>query len=179
VEQAHIERGQQVLDLGCGTATLTLLIKEAHPDSEVTGLDGDSNILQFAKAKAARAGLKIKLEQGMSFELPFPDNSFDRILSSLFFHHLTRENKEHTLKEVYRVLRAGGELHIADWGKAQNWFMKAAFISIQLLDGFTTTEDNIKGMLPELIIRAGFKEVQQMTQYMTAYGSLCLYSSRK
>ncbi|VVB94934.1 Ubiquinone/menaquinone biosynthesis C-methyltransferase UbiE [uncultured archaeon] len=102
VEQADIKNGYRVLDLGCGTATLTILIKKAYPGAEVTGLDGDPKILSIARAKVAQAGLDISLDTGMSFELPYPDRSFDRVFSSLF-HHLTREDKARTFKEIFRV----------------------------------------------------------------------------
>jgi ubiquinone/menaquinone biosynthesis C-methylase UbiE len=66
VEQAHIRRGDRILDLGCGTATLTILIKRTHPGAEVAGLDGDPRILEIARRKAAKEGLEIKLDEGMS-----------------------------------------------------------------------------------------------------------------
>jgi ubiquinone/menaquinone biosynthesis C-methylase UbiE len=179
IEQARIERGHRVLDLGCGTATLTLLIKMAHPEAEVVGLDGDPKVLKIARAKAATAGLDITLNHGMAFELPYPDCSFDRVLSSLLFHHLTRENKTCTLREIFRVLRSGGELHVADWGKAQNGFMRLAFLLVQILDGFKTTADNVNGLLPELFANAGFTGVQESARYRTVFGTLSLYRARK
>lgn len=87
VEEASIEKGHQVLDLGCGTATLTIIIKKMYPEAQVIGLDGDLKVLKIARTKIAKTGLEIKLDQGMAFELPYTDNSFDRILSSLLFHH--------------------------------------------------------------------------------------------
>jgi ubiquinone/menaquinone biosynthesis C-methylase UbiE len=67
VAQAKIEKGYRLLDIGCGTATLTILIKKVHPEADVTGLDGDPKILKMAKTKIIRAGLDIKLDLGMSF----------------------------------------------------------------------------------------------------------------
>src|SRR3989304_3553043 len=64
VEQARIKKGQRILDLGCGTATLTIIIKRTHPESEVVGLDGDPRILEIARAKVAKAVLDITLNQG-------------------------------------------------------------------------------------------------------------------
>jgi ubiquinone/menaquinone biosynthesis C-methylase UbiE len=120
VEQARMESGYHVLDLGCGTATLTILVKQAHPDAEVVGLDGDQRILDIARAKIAKAGLAIALDRGMAYDLPYRDHSFDRVLCSLVIHHLTRENKLRALREVMRVLKPGGELHVADFGKPHN-----------------------------------------------------------
>jgi len=179
LKQARIERGHRVLDLGCGTGTLTLLIKSHHPKAQVIGLDADPKVLEITRAKAARAGLDITLDHGMAFELPYSDNSFDRVVSSLLFHHLTRENKHRTLREVLRVLRSGGELHIADWGKAQNRLMRVAFLFVQMLDGFSGTADNVSGLLPELFRAAGFEKVQETARYMTIVGTLSLYRAQK
>src|SRR3990172_3394335 len=88
VQAARIAPGHRVLDLGCGTATLTILIKQMHPESEVTGLDIDARILDVAREKISRAGLDITLDQGPATALSYPDDSFDRILSSLVIRHL-------------------------------------------------------------------------------------------
>jgi len=179
VEQAGIESGHRVLDLGCGTGTLALLIKRTQQETEVVGLDGDPKVLEIAKAKVARSGQEITMDYGMAYELPYPDDSFDRVLSSLLFHHLTRENKVRTLTEVFRVLRPGGQLHVADWGAPSNISMRIAFLSVQMLDGFKTTADNVNGLLPELFSSAGFEVSQESAQYRTISGTLSLYRARK
>lgn len=178
LRQARIRSGHRVLDLGCGTGTLTLLIKSTCPEAEVTGLDGDKQVLEIARRKAARAGLSLRLDHGMASALPYTDNSFDRVLSSLLFHHLTSKDKLLALREVVRVLRPGGELHIADWGKPQNGLMRVAFLGVQLLDGFHTTADNIRGLLPELCAVAGLQDVEETARYATLFGTLSLYRAR-
>lgn len=179
VRQAKVENGHRVLDLGCGTATLTLMIKQAHPEAEVTGLDGDPKALEIARGKVAASGLAITLDEGMAFSLPYPDNSFDRVFSGLLFHHLTREDKERTLKEVVRVLRPGGELHVADWGKAGNPLMRSAFFLVQILDGFKTTTDNVNGLLPKFFNGSSLQDAQETARYATVFGTMSLYRARK
>lgn len=179
VTQANIRDRHRVLDLGCGTGTLTLLIKKIHPEAKVDGLDGDEKVLEIARHKMSKLHSDIQFVHGFSFELPYPENAFDRVISSLMFHHLTREDKSKTLHEVYRVLRPGGELHIADWGKTQNAIMRTAFFSVQLLDGFLTTTDHVTGVFPELIRKAGFADVKEENRFMTVYGTLSLYSAKK
>ncbi|MBM2831232.1 MAG: Type 11 methyltransferase [Dehalococcoidia bacterium] len=168
IEQARIESGHRVLDLGCGTATLTMRIKKAHPDAVVTGLDGDPRILEIARAKVSRTGLDITLDHG--------NGSFDRVLSSLLFHHLTRENKQRTLKEVFRVLRPGGELHMADLGRPHNAFTYTLSL---LMQRFEVTYDNIRGLLPGIIQEAGFDRVEATARYTTIFGTICLYRAWK
>lgn len=179
VAEARIRSGDRVLDLGCGTATLTLLIKSFHPNASVIGIDGDAKILQIGQRKAEKAGLDIAFGQAMAYDLPYPDATFDHILSSLMFHHLTRQHKVSAMKEASRVLRADGEIHIADFGEPQNLLMRVASFPWQLFDGSTTTSDNIGGLLPELVGASGFVDVRESARYMTLFGTLSLYAARK
>lgn len=176
VEQARIEKGSHLLDIGCGTATLTILIKKIHPEADVTGLDGDPEILQMARKKVTKASLDIKLDLGLSFELPYPDRSFDRVVSSLVFHHLTRENKVKTIKEIFRVLSPGGELHLADFWKPQNALMYLISLVLRHLEEI---RDNINGLLPEMFQKAGFEQVEETARFMTLFGTVSLYRARK
>src|SRR5215203_2499676 len=71
VEQARMGKGDRVLDVGCGTGTLAIMVKESEPGAAVVGLDGDAKVLGIARSKAMRGGVEILLEQGMSYRLPF------------------------------------------------------------------------------------------------------------
>lgn len=176
VQQANIEPGHRVLDLGCGTATLTLLLKQAQPHAQVIGLDGDPQVLDVARAKAAQANLRIELDQGMAFTLPYPDKSFDHVVCSLVLHHLTHENKVRTLKEVFRVLKPGGELHVADFGKPHNSVMTLISFIVRHLE---ETTDHIKGLLPAMLRDAGFERIEETACYATIMGTLSLFRGRK
>ena len=175
VEQAAPRPRQRVLDLGCGTGTLTLMLKRACPEAAVVGLDGDPETLTVAREKAKAAGVDIELREGMAFDPPFPEGTFDRVVSSLLFHHLMRENKKRTLAAVRRLLRPGGELHVADWGEAKSPLMRFAFLGVQLLDGFETTADNVAGRLVPMIEEAGFVGVAETHHEPTLFGTLSLY----
>ena len=174
VVQADAQAGQRVLDLACGTGTLAIWIKKSCPGAEVVAIDGDIKILDRARSKARRAGAVIQFDQGLSYDLPYPDGHFDCVTSSLFFHHLSWADKERTARELHRVIRPGGQLHVADWGRATGLLMRAAFFGIQLLDGFENTRDHVKGKLPELFTAAGFVEVSQTQAFSTAFGTMAL-----
>lgn len=174
VEQARILPGQRVLDLGCGTGTLTILMKQAVPEAMAVGLDGDPEALAIAREKVERAGA-IELEHTLAWEAPFEAASFDRVLSSLVFHHLTTENKRQTLGKIREWLRPSGELHVADWGRPQDLLMRLAFLPVQLLDGFETTSDSAQGRLEPLMREAGFAEVAETHRERTLFGTLSLY----
>jgi SAM-dependent methyltransferase len=171
--------GRRALDLGCGTGTLALLMKQREPAAEIVGLDGDREILRIARAKTATHHHDLPLVNAMSFDLPFLDESFDRIVSTLLFHHLTRENKRRTLAEVWRVLRPGGELHIVDFGPPKNRAMRLKFLLVQLVDGFATTRDSLTGVLPGLLRDAGFSNVEEWDRQDTAVGTLRFYQAAK
>ncbi|MGH9800621.1 MAG: class I SAM-dependent methyltransferase, partial [Blastocatellia bacterium] len=171
--------GQRVLDLGCGTGTLAVTAKLAAPSCEMTGLDGDPAILKQAAAKARRAGVEIEFDEGMSFALPYAGGSFDRVLSSLFFHHLTRENKLKTLGEALRLLKRGGELHIADWGKPDNLLMRVGSFLVQKFDGIETTADSFNGLLPQFIAQMGFVAVEETLHFNSLFGTIRLLRARK
>jgi ubiquinone/menaquinone biosynthesis C-methylase UbiE len=175
VEQAAIADGMSVLDVGAGTGTLAALVNERHAGTRVTGLDADPAMLERARLKAPRASF----DEGMSYALPYPDASFDRVLSSLFFHHLRPDDKRRTLSEIHRVLRPGGELHVADWGRPAGALSRVLALSIRTLDGPETTTDSLAGRLPELVADAGFEDVRGRGAVHTAFGTLALISASR
>lgn len=178
VGQIEIPEDGRLLDLACGTATLTIALKGKFPEAEIHGLDGDAKILKIARRKTEDSGAEINFTEAFSTALPYPDEHFDAIVSSLFFHHLTPENKRKTLLEVRRVLKSGGALHIADWGKSSNLLMSLASLPIQWLDG-ATTRDSYAGKLPELMAEAGFSNISETADFNTAFGTLRLHRAEK
>ena len=179
IEQADIRPGHQVLDLACGTGTLAVWIKQRCPEVSVSAIDLDPDILEIAARKASRAKVSILFDRGFATRLPYPDAHFDRVVSSLFFHHLTWRDKQHVARELHRVIRPGGELHVADWGRAGSVLSRGAFLAIQLLDGFETTSDNIRGRLIDLFEEAGFTDVSEQKNVATVFGTLALYRAIK
>lgn len=179
LDQAGVAGADRILDVGCGTGTLLLLLRHRSKSVSAIGLDGDANVLAIARSKARKHAEEIALVQAFSFAIPFADGSFDRVLSSLMLHHLTRAEKDRTLREIFRVLRPGGALHVADWGRPQNLLMRALACTVRLGDSFARTADNVKGLLPVLFQRAGFEDVSETARFATLYGTLSLYEARK
>ncbi|WP_179952319.1 class I SAM-dependent methyltransferase [Marinicella rhabdoformis] len=179
IEQSDLIDGDEVLDVGSGTGTLAIMLKQSNPNLMVTGVDGDAKIISLAQKKTNDKNIQISFKQGLSFDLPFSKSAFNSCFSSLFFHHLTDENKLKTFNEIFRVLKNGGQLHVADWGKPKNIFMRLLFYPIQFLDGFETTSSNIKGILPKLMEDSGFIEIKIEQEISTMFGTMTLYSAEK
>lgn len=176
VQRNALEPGQRILDLGCGTGTLTLMLKQAQPDAEIVGLDGDGHVLARAKTKSTLANEQVLWAQGLAFELPSPDQTFDRVVSSLVFHHLTHENKQRAFTETFRVLRPSGELYVLDFGQPRTSFAKAMAL---FLSHFEEVADNLNGLLPGMMSAAGFDQVEEKTYYTTLFGTLTLFHACK
>ncbi len=177
--QAAIGDGMAVLDLGCGTGTLAIQVAERYPRAVVTGLDADPEVLGRARRKAAAAAGHLHFDLGTATALPYPDRIFDRVLSTLFFHHLTADQKCLALAEVWRVLRTGGELHIADWDQPRPWPMHALFFFVRLMDGFAVTRDHAAGRLPALISAAGFSPTERCGRMNTPTGTLGFFRAMR
>ncbi len=179
IEQAGIEPGQVIVDLGCGTGTLAIAVKQQFPDTEVIGIDGDEQILAVARRKAKRAHLDIRFHHALAQAIPLPQGHADRVLSTLFFHHLLGEDKVQVAREALRILKPGGQLHIADWGQASNGLMRMVFLPVQLLDGFDRTADHVQGKFLPILIGAGFVSVSERRRFATPLGTLSLYGGLK
>ncbi len=180
LKQAALRPGEHVLDVGCGTGTLGIRVAALVGDAgEVHGIDLDSAMLSRAESKAKTAGVSLHLQQGSATELPYPDARFDRALSSLFLHHLNREQKQQTLAGIHRVLKPGGQLHIADFGIPSNPLTAFLFFFLRMLDGFDATRDNVRGTIPELMRDAGFVDVHTQPCAYPIFGTMVSYHGRK
>jgi len=114
-EQAGLRAGQRILEVGCGTGTLTLMIKRLQPGVDAVGMDPDPKALSRARAKAARTGAEVRFDEGFGDALPYPDESFDRVFSSFMFHHVPAAEKGKFLEAVVRVLKKDGSFHMLDF----------------------------------------------------------------
>ncbi len=115
VDNAQIQPGNTVLDVGCGTGEVALLAKTRTKAGKVHGIDPAPEMIAVARSKAARRKLEIDFRVGVIEALPFPDASMDVVTSSLMMHHLPEDLKVRGLAEVYRVLKPGGRLLVADF----------------------------------------------------------------
>lgn len=171
--------GDRILDVGCGTGTFAVMLKRAEPRAHVAGLDPDADVLARARAKAAKADADVAFSQGFARDADAAGTRFTKVVSSLVFHQVPMEEKRAGLASMWRALRPGGALHVADYGLQRTPLMRAAFRQIQKLDGLENTEPNARGVLPELMREAGFVAVEETEVIATVTGSISLYRATR
>ena len=173
--EADLPEQGVVVDVGCGTGSFALALRERRPDAQITGVDGDPEILGLARAKAGAGA--IQWREGLAQDLPVASESADLVTISLVLHHLLPEDKRKALLEMRRILKPGGRLHVADWGPPADPLMSGLFFVAQAIDGFDRTADHRAGRLPTFIADAGFGPVERYGGIRTAFGSLELLAA--
>ncbi len=167
---AAVPAGGRVLDVGAGTGTLAIALAAARPDVAVVGIDGDPAVLALARAKPGAEA--VRFEQGLAGRLDLADGSVDAAVMSLALHHLGPDAKRRALADLARVLRPGGQLHIADWGRPATPLLRANFFVLQMVDGFEGTRDHAAGRVSRFLREAGFEDLRRYQRLRTVWGTL-------
>jgi ubiquinone/menaquinone biosynthesis C-methylase UbiE len=174
IEQAGIKAGFRMLDVGCGTGSMAIMIKRTHPAAEVTGIDPDPDALALSKRKAKRAGLSIEFDRGFADRMPYADASFDRVFSSFMFHHLAAGEKTATLGEIRRVLKPGGSLHLLDFVHEHGTpSVKPAHG--QLIHRRGPVAERIESRMTSLLDEAGFVDAQELKRSKIFFGPIAYF----
>jgi ubiquinone/menaquinone biosynthesis C-methylase UbiE len=187
IQQANIQPGQHVLDLGCGTGLLAIMLKQSMPEVQVTGLDGDEEVLRIARKKAESAHADIQWDRALAYDMPYPDQSFDAVLSSFVTHHLTSADKARAFQEVHRVLRPDGGFHIVDFGPPFNLLTR---VQASVMKNFERTADNFNGQIVPMLTEAGFRRrpategsvegsAKEAEHVITFFGPIAFYRAVK
>jgi ubiquinone/menaquinone biosynthesis C-methylase UbiE len=173
IYQASISPGQRVLEIGCGTGNLAILGKRLNPACEVVAIDPDPEALARARRKAERRGATIQFDEGFAEELPYPDASFDRVFSAFMLHHVRPDAKALSLREAFRVLKAGGSLHLADFDEGQRLFsgLHGFLASIFHSRHGASSRHTVLGLMQH----AGFVNSREVADQTVVFGRITYY----
>ena len=172
LKAAGLRPGEKVLDVGCGTGTLSIAAgRRVRPDGEVTGIDASPEMIALARRKAARKGSAAGFQVAPVETLPFADESYDVVLSSLMLHHLPDDVKEKGMAEVFRVLKPGGRFVAVDLTAAGTSFASRV---IRLI-GHKMPRDYAARLISGMQT-AGFTEVAEKK---TRFGYLAFITATK
>lgn len=175
IDQAGVIEGMSVLEIGCGTGNLTARVHRAHPRATVVGVDPDPRALARAERKVS-VGNGIEFVRGYVQNLPFGDGEFDRILSSMMWHHLDQQTKTTAASEIFRVLRPGGSLHLVDIGgdmSPSDGFVARRFLRSGHAAG------NLGDAIPSLLRGVGFDCMTVASQRHRGVGRLTYYRATR
>lgn len=171
--------GNTIIDLGSGTGTFAIMIKEACPRCRVVALDPDPDVRKIAEDKAHGNDIAFITAMGDAPLDLVPNNTADIVTCSLVLHQCPMKMKTGILANAYRLLRPGGRVLVSDYGEQRTLLMRMLFKQVRELDGYENTKPNKDGLIPELIEHAGFERVEERKVTLTPTGSISLYSGWK
>ncbi len=173
IEQLALRGEEQVLDIGCGTGTLTRDIANALSNksrSLCIGLDAAEEMVKIARYKSSKIP-NIRFDAAIAEELPYPSGKFDAVVSTFFFHHIHFELKKEVLAEVARVLKPGGRLVVVDVDVPTTWFGSLCARSGHWLFRQNEIAENIDGKLREAFEESLFEweEISHHSGYISVF----------
>jgi ubiquinone/menaquinone biosynthesis C-methylase UbiE len=159
IKYANLKEGYKVLDAGCGTGTLAIMIKkQVSINGYVAGIDISNGMLEKAKQKAKIENLSIDFKEAPIEDIPFQDDYFDVVTSTWVIHQLKYESKIKAFNEILRILKPKGHFLIVDLHKINNPFR--AFFNLPFYWWSNGYKIHVLGRLPELLVKIGYIEVK-------------------
>jgi ubiquinone/menaquinone biosynthesis C-methylase UbiE len=156
IEMAKVKPGDKVLDVGCGTGDLTLTARKyAGASGSAYGIDASLEGIAIARKKAKRSGSETVFEVGLIENIAYPDATFDVVISRLVIHHLPDDLKRQGFAEIFRVLKPGGLIFLADFKPPTNRVL--AHLTSALVH-HRMMQSNVWG-IPPMLTETGFVAV--------------------
>jgi ubiquinone/menaquinone biosynthesis C-methylase UbiE len=156
VRLAQVKPGDCVLEVGCGTGTLTLAAKrQAGPSGKAFGIDIIPGMIEYSQRKAAQANEDVTFQFGSIDDIPFPANQFDVVFCSFMIFHMSETKRRKGIAEIYRVLKPNGRLLVVDLALPERGLSRAI---AKVLLGFMINHD-LRELLP-LMEASGYSDVE-------------------
>jgi ubiquinone/menaquinone biosynthesis C-methylase UbiE len=172
-----VPHGGTVVEVGCGTGSLTTALAASRADATVIGVDGDASILELARRKPGAE--HVTWLEGLAGAFALPAASADAVVCSLLLHHLADDGKAAALEHIAEVLTPRGVLHVADWGPPRGPFGALGARALQLFDGRAGPQSLLEGRLPAMLAAAGFAASRRHGALRTVWGTLELWRAQR
>lgn len=173
IELLELKGNERILDVGCGTGTLSIEIagklSGMGGNPLVAGLDAAPKMIQAARRKSEEIKA-VRFDLGIAEALPYEDAYFDRVVSGFFFHHINFALKKRSLNEMSRVLKNNGTALIIDVDVPENLFGRLCAWSGYFLFNQEEIRENIRGKLREALNSAPFSSCERIAAYQGYIG---------
>jgi ubiquinone/menaquinone biosynthesis C-methylase UbiE len=172
--------GERILDMSARGARSGLALAWQFPDACFVALENEATALIAANAKIKKQKIKnLQVQRLDGHSINSSSASFDKVVSLLMVHSLCPADKTVLLKEVLRVLRRGGTLHIGNFDTPQTPREQAVLKLARYLFGELTTQAYLDGTWVTVLREVGFSGVRRVATYSTVLGRVALVRARR
>lgn len=180
IESAAPRSGDRILHFGAGSAGRALLLAIRYPEASFAIVDSDRRSLSRVRRQiVAKKARNVELAELDRERLPFGNAVFDKVVSSLSFHQIDGARKIETAREMIRVLRRGGTLHVADFDQARSQRERVVLNLAKYIYGESSIQTHMDGSWPEALSKAGFMSIKRLSSHSVNVGRVSVLRARK
>ena len=171
----------RILNFGPGSISTTIALALRYPETTFVGVDPDPKAVRKAKRRIARKQIHnvVLTDAPLHARLPFDANSFDKAVCVLTFHDRLPDEKLHIARELMRVLKRGGTLHVADYDKPDMPGEGGILEFTRHVSGLAAAEPHISGNWTECLKKAGFSGIRRQSSQSITIGRISVVKAQK
>lgn len=175
------ETNNRILDFGPGSSSTAVALALRYPNATIVGADPDPKAVEKARQSIARRQIEnvTVIESPLHGRLPFDACSFDRAVCVLTFHDCWPDKKVGIAKEMMRVLRRGGTLHVADYDRPDTPGEQAILTLTRYISGAAAAEPHVTGNWTEFLKKAGFSGIRRQSSHSVRVGRIAVVRALK
>jgi len=175
------EATNRILDFGPGSSSTAVALAVRYPEATFVGAEPDPKAVEKARRRIARhqiANITV-IEAPLHDRLPFQAGSFDKIVCVLTLHDRLPDEKLGIAKEMMRVLRRGGTLHVADYDRPDTPGERGVLEFTRYISGAAAAEPHISGSWTGFLAKAGFSGVRRQSSHSIGIGRISVVKAQK